>query len=91
MKLKIPGKKHGKSRIPNFCYIKVIVFDFSYRPVAAVGTEQVRYHEKSVKNIKKSFSPSGSYVTIFLHYRVATKMALEILGYTCAGFDYDGW
>ena len=32
------GKKHGKSRIPNFCYIQVIVFDFSYLPVVAVGT-----------------------------------------------------
>ena len=38
MKLKIPGKKHGKIRIPNFCYIQVIVFDLSYLPVAAVGT-----------------------------------------------------
>ena len=33
---------------------------------------------------------------IFLHYKVATKMALEILGYTmshgpCVEFDYDGW
>ena len=25
-------------RIPNFCYIQVIVFDLSYLPVAAVGT-----------------------------------------------------
>ena len=32
------GKKHGKSRISNFCYIQVIVFDLSYLPVAAVGT-----------------------------------------------------
>ena len=31
-------KKHGKSRIPNFCYIQVIVFDLSYLSVAAVGT-----------------------------------------------------
>ena len=36
MKLRIP-EKHGKSRIPNFCYIQVIVFDLSYLPVAAVG------------------------------------------------------
>ena len=34
VKLKIPGK----SRIPNFCYIQVIVFDLGYLPVAAVGT-----------------------------------------------------
>ena len=32
------GKKHEKSRIPNFCYIQVIVFDLSYLPVTAVGT-----------------------------------------------------
>ena len=38
VKLKIPGKKHAKIRIPNFCYIQVIVFDLSYLPVAAVGT-----------------------------------------------------
>ena len=25
-------------RMTNFCYIQVIVFDFSYLPVAAVGT-----------------------------------------------------
>ena len=31
-------KKHGKSRIPNFCYIQVIDFDLSYLPVVAVGT-----------------------------------------------------
>ena len=31
-------EKHGKIRIPNFCYIQVIVFDLSYLPVAAVGT-----------------------------------------------------
>ena len=34
VKLKIPRK----SRIPNFCYIQVIVFDLDYLPVAAVGT-----------------------------------------------------
>ena len=34
VKLKIPRK----SRIPNFCYIQVIVFDLSYPPVAAVGS-----------------------------------------------------
>ena len=45
------GKKHGKSRIPKFCDIQVIVFDFSYLPVTAVETQQVRYHEKIVKNI----------------------------------------
>ena len=31
-------EKHGKIRIPNFCYSQVIVFDLSYLPVAAVGT-----------------------------------------------------
>ena len=36
-------------RIPNFCYIQVIVFDLSYLPVATVGTYQVRYHEKMWK------------------------------------------
>ena len=25
-------KQHGKRRIPNFCYIQVIVFDLSYLP-----------------------------------------------------------
>ena len=39
-------------RIPNFCCIQVIVFDLGYLPVAAVGTQQVRHHEKIVKNIK---------------------------------------
>ena len=34
VKLKIPGK----TRITNFCYIQVIVFDIGYLPVAAVGT-----------------------------------------------------
>ena len=34
VKLKIPGK----SRIQKFCNIQVIVFDFIYLPVAAVGT-----------------------------------------------------
>ena len=34
VKLKIPRK----SRILNFCYIQVIVFDLGYLPVAAVGT-----------------------------------------------------
>ena len=34
VKLEIPRK----SRIPNFCYIQVIVFDLGYLPVAAVGT-----------------------------------------------------
>ena len=44
------GKKHGKIRIPKFCYIQVIVIDLSYLPVAAVGTQQVRYYKKNVKN-----------------------------------------
>ena len=43
-----------------------------------------------------SISSSTLTVIIFLHYRVAAKMALEILGYTMcnrhsAEFDYDGW
>ena len=37
-KLKIPGKSIFKTRNQNFYYIQVIVFDFSYRPVAAIGT-----------------------------------------------------
>ena len=32
------GKSIFKIRIPNFCYIQVLVFDLSYLPVAAVGT-----------------------------------------------------
>ena len=44
------GKSIIKIRIPNFCYIQVIVFGLSYLPVAAVETQQVRYHEKNVKN-----------------------------------------
>ena len=51
VKLKIPGK----SRIPNFCYIQVIVFDLSYLPMAAVGTKQVCNHEKIEKNRKDVF------------------------------------
>ena len=43
------GRSIFEIRIPNFCYIQVIVFDLSYVPVAAVGTWQVRYHEKIVK------------------------------------------
>ena len=31
------GKSIFETRIPNFCYIQVIVFHFSYLPVAAVG------------------------------------------------------
>ena len=31
------GTSIFKIRIPNFCYIQVIVFDFSYLPVAAIG------------------------------------------------------
>ena len=41
VKLKIP-EKHGKSRIPNFCYIQVIVFDLSYLPVARLGLSKMR-------------------------------------------------
>ena len=49
------GKSIFKFRNQNFCYIhefQVIVFDLGYLPVGAVGTQQVRYHEKIVKNIK---------------------------------------
>ena len=38
VKLKISGKSMENSRIPNFYYIQVIVFDLNYLPVAAVGT-----------------------------------------------------
>ena len=36
--IKNSGKSIFEVRIPNFCYIQVIVFDLSYLPVAAVGT-----------------------------------------------------
>ena len=49
VKFKIPAKSIGKA---NFCYNQVIVFDLCYLPVAAVGTSQVRYHEKILKNRK---------------------------------------
>ena len=32
------GKSVFEIRIPNFCYIQVIVFDLGYLPVAAVGS-----------------------------------------------------
>ena len=44
------GNSIFEIRIPNFCYIQV--FDLSFLPRSAVGTQQVRYHEKNVKNIK---------------------------------------
>ena len=53
MKLKIPGK----SRIQKFRYIQVIVFDLSNLPVAAVGSKQVRNHEKNVKNVFSKSQP----------------------------------
>ena len=42
-KIENSGKSIFEIRIPNFCYIQVIVFNRSYLPVAAVGTWQVRY------------------------------------------------
>ena len=45
------GKKPGKSRIPNFCYIQVLVFDLSYPPVVAVGTQQVGFQKKCEKRL----------------------------------------
>ena len=74
VKLKIPGKCIFKIQNQNFCYIQVIVFDLSYLPVEADRTQQVRFHEKIVKNIKSVFriskmlfpefsiSSSGSYL-----------------------------
>ena len=53
--IKNSGKSIFEIRIPNFCYIQVIVFDLSYLPVAAVGTQQVR-HEKKLKNRKDVFT-----------------------------------
>ena len=44
------GKSIFEIRIPNFCYIQVIVFGLSYQLVAAVGAERVRYHEKCGKH-----------------------------------------
>ena len=49
------GKTFFLSRIQNFCYIQVIVFHLSYLPVAAVGTQQVRNHEKKMWKIEKTF------------------------------------
>ena len=49
VKLKIPGKSIFEIRIPNFCYIQVIVFDLK---LSTSDRYQVRYHEKNVKNIK---------------------------------------
>ena len=40
----------------NFCYIQVIVFDLSYLPVTAVGTQQVRFHEKNCEKFFLYFS-----------------------------------
>ena len=48
VKLKIPGKSFFETRIPNFYY--------SYLPVAAVGTQQVRYHEKCEKYKQRIFN-----------------------------------
>ena len=56
-KFKIPGKSSFgqiKIRMQNFCYIQVIVFYLGYLPLASVETQQLRDHEKNVKNIKKS-------------------------------------
>ena len=53
------GKSIFEIPIPNFCYIQVVVFDLSYLPVAAVGTQQVRYDEKMLFP-EFSISPSGS-------------------------------
>ena len=54
-KLEIPGQSsfyRFKIRNQKFYNIQVIVFDLGYLPLASVT--QVRYHEKIVKNIKKS-------------------------------------
>ena len=59
------GKTHGKIRIPKFCYIQVIVFEFNYLPVAAVGTQQVRYHKKCEKRFL--------YFSHFFHSSVLAK------------------
>ena len=50
-KIENSGKNIFEIRMTNFCYVQVIVLDFSYLPVSAVGTKQVRNHEKNVKNI----------------------------------------
>ena len=49
------GKSIFEIRIPNFCYIQVIVFDLSFLPVAAVGIYQVRYHVKNIKDVFHDF------------------------------------
>ena len=45
VKLKIPRKSISKTRIPNFCYIQVIVFDLSY--LLRVNSGIFQGHEKS--------------------------------------------
>ena len=39
-------------RIPNFCYIQVIVFDLSCLTVAAVGTKQVKNYNLNVTEVR---------------------------------------
>ena len=61
--MKIPGKAFLRYEfIPKFCYIQVIVFDLSYLPV---GTKQVRYHEKILKNIKSNLNVTEVLVSDF--------------------------
>ena len=44
------------------------------------------------KHLLSSIIRSTLTAIICLHYRVAAKMAQEIVwGRPCAGFDYDGW
>ena len=51
------GKSIFEIRIPNLCYIQVIVFDFSYLPVAAVGTKaiaQAKNYNLNVTEVRDS-------------------------------------
>ena len=59
------------------------------------GVSVIRQNNTTKDILKNRYSLLliGSTLTalIFLHYRVVTKMALEILGFDYDGFDYDGW
>ena len=69
VKLKIPGKSIFEIRIPNFCYIQVIVFDLSYPPVAAVGTPNLGVSKYATIKILKRFL----YFSHFFHGSVLAK------------------
>ena len=57
-------------RIPNFCYIQVIVFDLGYLPVAAVRTWQVRLHLSPSKMEFISISERYILVSFKMHISI---------------------